>query len=263
MPTRTQSVITIGRKWSRLLRNYALLGLVGILGILLLPLLIVSHRFQESFFAFVYVILQRHMNDEVSEIRRFLMSHLDSLSSQEPSLKAHGSVRVLEVGAAYGPNLEFVERPIEYSVVEPNRSFKDSFMENIKKNSKVELKWLIFGHGENMSMLPDGHFDAVVLFYVLCSAKDGSKLLSECKRVLKKGGHFLFAEHVAHKKGTLSRFIQDLLTPLTKNFGCGCHLNRESGVLLRSAGFSRIYINTADINVPLMFSHNIYGVATA
>ncbi|KAL3257978.1 hypothetical protein MRX96_016746 [Rhipicephalus microplus] len=240
MPTRTQSVITIGRKWSRLLRNYALLGLVGILGILLLPLLIVSHRFQESFFAFVYVILQRHMNDE-----------------------AHGSVRVLEVGAAYGPNLEFVERPIEYSVVEPNRSFKDSFMENIKKNSKVELKWLIFGHGENMSMLPDGHFDAVVLFYVLCSAKDGSKLLSECKRVLKKGGHFLFAEHVAHKKGTLSRFIQDLLTPLTKNFGCGCHLNRESGVLLRSAGFSRIDINTADINVPLMFSHNIYGVATA
>ncbi|KAL1472512.1 hypothetical protein MTO96_039269 [Rhipicephalus appendiculatus] len=51
---------------------------------------------------------------------------------------------------------------------------------------QVELKRLIVGHGEDMGVLPDGHFDAVVLLFVLCSAKDGSKLLSECKRVLKK-----------------------------------------------------------------------------
>ncbi|KAL1482955.1 hypothetical protein MTO96_033465 [Rhipicephalus appendiculatus] len=170
---------------------------------------------------------------------------------------------------------------------------------------QVELKRLIVGHGEDMGVLPDGHFDAVVLLFVLCSAKDGSKLLSECKRVLKKGrwrsclgprggksfvvgtgglgfgtvrrrgsgvlalhepvpdGRLLFAEHVAHKKGTLSRFIQDALTPLTKKFACGCHVNRESGVVLSNAGFSSLDVNTVYINVPVMFSHNIYGVATA
>ncbi|KAH7948429.1 hypothetical protein HPB52_022693 [Rhipicephalus sanguineus] len=126
------------------------------------------------------------MKDEISVLRRMVMSHLDGISSHEPSLKARGALRVLEVGAAYGPNLEFFQRPIEYWVVEPNRSFEDSFMRNLKKNSKVELKRLIVGHGEDMGMLPDGHFDAVLLLFVLCSAKDGSKLLSECKRVLKK-----------------------------------------------------------------------------
>ncbi|KAL1443565.1 hypothetical protein MTO96_030295 [Rhipicephalus appendiculatus] len=137
MAPRTQSMTVVGRKWSSLLKNYVLQVSVGICGILLMPLLIVSHRFQESFFAFIYVILQRHMNDEISVIRRTVMSHLDGVSSQEPSLKARGALRVLEVGAAYAPNLEFVQRPIEYSVVEPNRSFEDALMRNIKKNSNV------------------------------------------------------------------------------------------------------------------------------
>ncbi|KAH9361980.1 hypothetical protein HPB48_014919 [Haemaphysalis longicornis] len=52
--------------------------------------------------------------------------------------------------------------------------------------SQVELVRSICGYGEDMAELPDGHFDAVILTYVLCSAIDGRKLLSECKRVLTK-----------------------------------------------------------------------------
>ncbi|XP_049528953.1 putative methyltransferase-like protein 7A [Dermacentor silvarum] len=215
----TKPIAVIERKWSRLLLlNYAWLATVGISGIVLMPLLIVSHRFQEKFFAFIYVILMRFANSEVAVMRRAIMSHLNEMSPQKPSSSVRGSLRVLEVGAAYGPNLEFIQRPVEYWTVEPNRSFEDTFRRNIKRNPNVEMKQLITGHGEDMHMLPDGYFDAVVLFYVLCTAKDGSKLLSECKRVLKKGGRLLFAEHVGYKKGTFSRFIQDTLTPLSKKY---------------------------------------------
>ncbi|XP_049528063.1 putative methyltransferase-like protein 7A [Dermacentor silvarum] len=259
----TKPIAVVRRKWSRLLLQYALLAIIGISGILLMPLLIMSHRFQEKFFAFIYVIVQRFLNEEVTVIRQAVMSQLNEMSPQEPSSSVRGPLRVLEVGAAYGPNLEFIQRPVEYWTVEPNRSFEDSFMGNVERNSNVEMKQLITGHGEDMCMLPDGYFDAVVLVFVLCSAKDGSKLLSECKRVLKKGGRLLFAEHVAYKRGTFSRFIQDTLTPLTKKCAGGCHMNRESGSVLENAGFATIDINTVYLTVPVLLSNNIYGVAIA
>ncbi|KAH6928140.1 hypothetical protein HPB50_012169 [Hyalomma asiaticum] len=237
-----QPVTTVCRNWLSLLQNYVLHATVGICGIFLMPLFIVSHRFKEKFFAFIYVIVQRRMEDEVNLLRKIVMSQLNDMSSQVPSLNARGALRVLEVGAAYGPNLEFVQRPIDYWVVEPNRSFEESFRRNLKANPNVELNELIVGHGEDMRMLPDCHFDAVVLFFVLCSAKDGSKLLSECKRVLKKGGRLLFAEHVAHEEGTFSRFIQNAVTPLTKKFACGCHMNRESGAVLKGISNRRRFI---------------------
>ncbi|XP_065302625.1 thiol S-methyltransferase TMT1A-like [Dermacentor albipictus] len=261
MSTPTQPIAVVKREWSRLPLNYALHTTIGICGIALMPLLILSHRFQENFFAFIYVIIQRFMNDEVAMIRRAIMSHLDDMSPQEPSLIPRGSLRVLEVGAAYGPNLEFIQRPVEYWTVEPNRSFEDSFMRNLQRNSNVEMKRVIHGYGEDMGMLPGEHFDAVLLAFVLCTAKDGSKLLSECKRVLAKGGCLLFAEHVGHKKGTFARFLQDIMTPYTKNLAGGCHLNRDSETLLRKAGFSNVTVHTIDLNIPVVLSHTIYGTA--
>lgn len=263
MSPSTQPIAPVEQKWSRLILNYALHIIIGIAGILIMPLLIVSHRFQENFFAFIYVIMQRFMNEEVATIRQAVLSHLNEMSPQKRSSSVRDSLRVLEVGAAYGPNLEFIQRPVEYWTVEPNRSFEDSFMRNLQRNSNVEMKQLITGHGEDMHMLPDGYFDAVVLFFVLCSAKDGSKLLGECKRVLKKGGRLLFAEHVGYKKGTFSRFIQDTLTPLSKKCACGCHMNRESGAVLENAGFTSIEINSIQLNVPVLLRNNIYGIATA
>lgn len=263
MSPTTKPIAVAGRRWSRLLLQYAFLAIIGIFGILLMPLLIMSHRFQEKFFAFIYVIMQRFMNEDLAVIRRAVMSQLDDMSPQKPSSSVRGPLRVLEVGAAYGPNLEFIQRPVEYWTVEPNRSFEDSFMRNVERNPNVEMKQLITGHGEDMHMLPDSYFDAVVLIFVLCSAKDGSKLLGECKRVLKKGGRLLFAEHVGHKRGTFSRFIQDTLTPLTKKCAGGCHMNRESGGVLKNAGFATVEINTVYLNVPVLLSNNIYGVAIA
>ncbi|KAL1484131.1 hypothetical protein MTO96_032753 [Rhipicephalus appendiculatus] len=59
------------------------------------------------------------------------------MASHSHSLRARGAVRVLEVGAAYGPNLEFVRRPVEYWKLEPNTHFDALFLKNLAANPKL------------------------------------------------------------------------------------------------------------------------------
>uniref|UniRef100_A0A023GGY8 Methyltransferase type 11 domain-containing protein n=1 Tax=Amblyomma triste TaxID=251400 RepID=A0A023GGY8_AMBTT len=234
-----------------------------LLGIPLLPILLISHRFQQSYFAFVYELCQKVWDKGYAHARRAVLARLNDVESQEPSLKSRGLVRMLEVGAAYGPNLEFVGRPVEYWKVEPNPAFEPTFQKNLAANPKVKMERAFCAFGENMHMLPDGHFDVVLLTYVLCSAKDCPKLVSECKRVLKKGGVLLTCEHVGHKKGTLARFLQDIFAPFATNFTCGCYMNRDSAEVIKSAGLVRVDLQEVLIDIPFMYNRHIFGVATA
>ncbi|XP_075551138.1 thiol S-methyltransferase TMT1B-like [Dermacentor variabilis] len=250
-------------KWLYAFLGHAFIIVGGLVGFALLPALLVSHHLHQAFFAFIYRMGQRIWGNSFAEVRRTLLKQLDSLVSHSESLKARSAVRVLEVGAAFGPNLEFVSRPVEYWKMEPNTQFDAAFQNNLEANPKVQLERSICGYGENMDMLPDGHFDAVLLTYVLCSAQDGRKLLDECKRVLRKGGLLLFSEHVGHPKGSLARSVEDLFTPLAKNVACGCHLNRDSGDLIRSSGFASVEMHELNLDIPFVVSRQIYGVATA
>lgn len=247
---------------------YAFLGHIfiivgGLVGLALLPALLVSNHLHQAFFASIYRMCQWIWGKSFAEVRRNLLVRLDDLVSHSESLKARGSVRVLEVGPAFGPNLEFMRRPVEYWKVEPNTQFDEAFRKNLEANPKVQLKRSICGYGENMDVLPNGYFDAVLLTYVLCSAQDGRKLLDECKRVLAKGGLLLFSEHVGHPQGSLARFIEDIFTPLAKNVACGCHLNRDSADLIRNSGFASVEMQEVDLDIPFVVSRQIYGVATA
>lgn len=249
--------------WVRPLLGYGLLVTGGVSGLLLLPLMLVSRRLREAHFVFFYEMCQLLWEEDFAAVRHALMLELDGLVSHDASLKKRYSLRVLEVGAAYGPNLPFVRRAIQYWKVEPNAHFDADFQRSLKENPNVDLVRSICGYGEDMAELPGGHFDAVILTYVLCSAMDGRKLLSECKRVLTKGGRLLFSEHVGHRKGTLARSVQDFLTPLTKRLSLGCHMNRDSGDLLSGAGFSSVQITKLNMDIPALFSCQIYGAAIA
>lgn len=248
--------------WMRIFLGHVCFCLIGLSGILIFPALALSLRVREIFFAFIYLVMQRLWYDDYGSVRRVVMTGLDNIVSQDASLRAQGAVRVLEVGAAYGPNMPYIHRKCEYWRLEPNVSFDPEFQKNLAANKKVQLVRTIRGYGENMHMLQDGHFDAVILTYVLCTAKDGEKLLSEIKRVLRMGGRLLFAEHVGHPKGTRARFLQDTLAPLVQYFTGGCYMNRDSGVLLAKAGFSEIKMNDVDINIPCEYSYHVYGYAT-
>jgi ubiquinone/menaquinone biosynthesis C-methylase UbiE len=73
----------------------------------------------------------------------------------------------------------------------------------------------------------DQEFDTVVIVWGLCTFPDPESAVREARRVLKPNGHLLFLEHVQSHNPHVAR-IQDLLTPLSRWFTGGCHLNRPS-----------------------------------
>ncbi|XP_077523715.1 thiol S-methyltransferase TMT1B-like isoform X2 [Amblyomma americanum] len=223
-----------------------------------------NHKFQEAFFATIYTLGERAWGRSLKPVRKTLLSRIDALVSHNSALRSRGAVRVLEVGAAYGPNLEFVKRPVEYWKVEPNTKFDAAFKKNLAGNPKVKLERSICGYGEDMSMLPDGHFDVVLLTYVLCSAKNSQKLVQECKRVLAKGGLLLFSDHVAHPKGSVAWCIEEFATPFAWIPTCGCHINRESADVFNAAGFTDIEMHQAVLlDMPFPYNRHIFGAAMA
>ena len=70
---------------------------------------------------------------------------------------------------------------------------------------------LINGSSEDIK-LKDNSFDYVISTLVLCTVHDLEKSINEIMRVLKKGGKFIFIEHVADKR-KFQRTIQNVVNP--------------------------------------------------
>ncbi|KAK8778042.1 hypothetical protein V5799_020614 [Amblyomma americanum] len=128
---------TTMQKWVNVVCAHAVLAFNGLCGVVLLPVLLYSHRLQEIFFAIIYRVCQCVWDPSIAPVRRALLSRLDGMESRDSSLRSRGAVRVLEVGAAYGANLDFFHRPVEYWKVEPNTAFEATFQKKLAANPKV------------------------------------------------------------------------------------------------------------------------------
>ncbi|XP_077486148.1 thiol S-methyltransferase TMT1B-like [Amblyomma americanum] len=201
-------------RWLKQLARLLLLLLSQFFGLVLLFPLLMSHKLRELYFVAFFRLVGVLHADALAATRRAALKPLQSLESHDPTLRELGSLRVLEIGAGFGGNFEHVTRPIKYTNVDPNKEFGAIFLKELKTYPQVELERWFHGYGEDMSELADGHFDAVIFTYLLCSVKSGEKILEEVQRGLVKGGHLIFLEHVAFPKGTWQRVLQDLMTPL-------------------------------------------------
>lgn len=79
-------------------------------------------------------------------------------------------------------------------------------------------------------------FDTVIACLVFCTIPDAKSAAAEMYRVLKPGGKLLFYEHVSSPHVWMGR-IQHVVNPFWKIFACGCHLNRDTEIVFREAGF--------------------------
>lgn len=146
---------------------------------------------------------------------------------------------VLEIGAGAGILLQCLPAGVRYTAVEPNKFLHPAIMSAAAKQGIVVAQ-LLAQPAENLPFVSSS-FDAIVSVRALCAVPNLPKTLSEIRRVLKPGGFFIFAEHVAAPAGSWRYFLQKIMTPLWRyRVGCSPSVNIEQGV--RSAGFSLVEI---------------------
>jgi ubiquinone/menaquinone biosynthesis C-methylase UbiE len=151
---------------------------------------------------------------------------------------------VLELGPGAGGNLPYYSRDVRWLGIEPNRTARDQ-----SRAAAAELGMraqVLPGRAEDLE-LADASVDAVVCSFVLCSVGDLAAALAQIHRVLRPGGRFVFAEHVAAPVGTWVRRGQNVLAALSAQ----CRPNRETGPAITRAGFDIVDLHRFDLAGPL------------
>jgi ubiquinone/menaquinone biosynthesis C-methylase UbiE len=151
----------------------------------------------------------------VGELRKKLMS------------TAYGDV--LEIGFGTGANLPHLRR-------EQIRSYRVVDLEHPEHASELITE----KREGNVMCLPfaSDRFDTVIATLLFCSVEDPEAGLREIRRVLRPGGNYLFIEHVL-PDSPMAAPLFHAATPLWKRLASGCHLNRETGELIRG-NFSHV-----------------------
>jgi len=142
--------------------------------------------------------------------------------------------RVLEIGCGTGANFPFyTDAASEVIAIEPN----PYMLERARKKVSA-AGWPVEIRQAAAEQLPfeDATFDTVVDTINMCTIGDLPQALSEIKRVLKPGGQLRFYEHVRYEH-PIGALAQDLISPIWKWFGAGCHPNRDITRSIREAGF--------------------------
>ncbi len=164
---------------------------------------------------------------------------------------------VLEVGIGSGLNLAFYSTKVNriYGVdpsVELERMAR-------KRLGQLDVEFLPQS-AEQRLPLANATIDTAVLTWTLCSIADPQKALLEVKRVMKASGKLIFIEHGRAPDTGVAKW-QDRLTPLWKQIGGGCHLNRKIDEIIKAAGFQISELTTSYVPGPRPMTYTYQGVA--
>ena len=171
---------------------------------------------------------------------------------------ARGSV--LEVGIGSGLNLPYYDADKVSKVWGLDPSPEMIKMAAAKERSVNFAVEFITSPGEQVP-LQDGCVDTVVVTYTLCTIPDVSQALQEMARVLKPDGQLVFCEHGVAPDATVQRW-QNMINPVWKRIGGGCHLNRDIPELIEQGGFRIREMQTMYIPGWRPTSYNYWGTAT-
>lgn len=158
------------------------------------------------------------------------------LAPQRKQTIAMARGKVLEIGVGTGANLPFYSNAVESVIgIEPDEAMLEKARGFLQKHPVGITVDLQIGDAHKLNF-PNQHFDTVIMCLVLCTIPDAERALREAWRVLKPDGKLIFLEHVRAFTPGLAR-AQDIVTPMWKHLGCGCHLNRDTESAISKAGF--------------------------
>lgn len=160
---------------------------------------------------------------------------LPLVTAQRRKVVPQASGHVLEVGVGSGLNFGLYDPAKVVSVVglDPSAALLDYAHERAGTLPfPVEF---VTATGED-NPLPAASIDTVLVTYTLCSIPGVERALEHMRRVLKPGGQLLFCEHAAAPDAGVRR-VQGWIEPVWKRLAGGCHLTRDTPLLLERAGF--------------------------
>lgn len=167
--------------------------------------------------------------------------------------QAHGVT--LDLGSGTGLNLEHLPAAVTaLHLVEPDPHMRARLLRVAPSSAVVHAVG-----GEDMP-LPDGSVDTVLITLTMCSVDDPGAVADEVRRVLRPGGQVLLMEHVLAADVRVARW-QRRLDPLYTRFAGGCHLDRDTGGALRTAGFDTGGLRRVRIPAPAVVRELLVGVA--
>jgi len=168
---------------------------------------------------------------------------------------------VVEIGSGVGANLRYLPVGAHLIAIEPN-PYMHARLRHAARRYGVELE-IRSVVGERID-LPDASTDAVISSLVLCTVEHPAAVLAEIRRILRPGGRFSFAEHVAAKPVSPTRWLQRILRRPWAWVFEGCSCERDLTDLIASAGFMSVDINPYRIHSPFVpFNAHIAGTAIA
>lgn len=174
-------------------------------------------------FAAFWDLQSRFESEKLRQLRRAVV------------IRARGSV--LEIGCGTGGNFAlYGESTSRIIATDPNPYMVRRALKARSVASRpIEL---LRARAEKLPF-EDDSFDTVISTWNFCTIPDPEAALGEIRRVLRPDGEFRFLDHVryGHKFGAL---WQDLLTPVWRWCGAGCHPNRDIAGLIGTAGLNII-----------------------
>jgi ubiquinone/menaquinone biosynthesis C-methylase UbiE len=166
--------------------------------------------------------------------------------------------RVLEIGVGSGLNLPLYPSAVT-EVIGLDFSLQLLKRARTAKVTVAHSVELLNGSAEAIP-LDARSVDTVVTSWTLCSIPDVTRALKEIRRVLTVEGRLLFVEH-GRSPDTRVAAWQDRLTPVWKQIGGGCHLNRPIGQLFDRSGFRIEQLHTGYMTGPKLMTFMYEGMA--
>ena len=176
--------------------------------------------------------------------------------------------RVLEIGAGTGHSIPYYagNKFEELVITEPDPYMMQRLRE---KFDRVSIEAQVVEAPAEELPFPDASFDSVLSVHVFCSVQDVAQSLAEVRRVLKPGGQFRFFDHV-RSRNAAGALAQDIVLPVWRWFGAGCHPNRDIACAVEKAGFRLLeHERMRPFSIPqslliCAFSRpHVYGIATS
>ena len=171
------------------------------------------------------------------------------LFSRRQALIGQVSGKVLEVGAGTGINFPLYPSGSEVLAIEPSAAMLQRAARRLEDQGTAgEIELLQAGINDEAlyKRIAPHSLDFIVCTLVLCTIPDLEAALERFQEWLRPSGRLLVLEHI-HDYRQPQRWLQHQFTPIWKRMAEGCHLNRSTDQLLKSAGFQALeeqYINT-------------------